>query len=392
MNQKNTIESARLVSLAMALVLFFVLGAVAFVARAETTSGAASLREEMQANMEERQEQYEKQALERREMYEENQGKLETLREEGASNTEIQEAVSAAREERAELLAENREERRVLRQEQRDEIRQVFEEEHSALQTRLEERKQEREERKEEYKARLSVQQQAHLSSYSENMSSRMEKLVEQLELIAARIAERIEKLEEMHDVDLSDARDGLAEVYTLIDAVKENIALLQEVAEDTFTSEDPKTQVEELREAVRLVKDSIGAVHAQLQETVVDIKASLEEVSDDTEQEDESDDGTVEDVLEVEHSYSDGVHTYSGTVTTPTPCYTVDAMAVVAESYPEQITVDITLTDQAEENGGMCTQVLDEKPFSVDVNASEEAELVKVRVDGEDADWELAE
>ena len=90
---------------------------------------------------------------------------------------------------------------------------------------------------------------------------------------------------------------------------------------------------------------------------------------------------------LTIEHTYSDGTHTYSGTVITPSPCYSVEAVAIVAESYPEKITINITLSA---ESADKCVEILDEQRFSIDVQASEEAELVQVQVNGELVDWKF--
>ncbi len=388
MNQKNTVETARFVPLAMAIVLFFVLGALAFIAHAEETTDADTLREQMQANMDERQALFNEQIEERKELYEERKETFGALREDGVARSDFQEAASTSLRERIELFEENRDERQELFEQQREEMRASFEEQKEQLQARLEERKQEREERKEEYQARLSVQQQARLSTLSENMVNRMDTVVDRLEQIAARIEERISKLEEMHDVDLAEAREALAEVYTLLDSVKENIVLLGEVSMDTFTSEDPKAQVDELREVVALTKESIVEVHKQLQEVVENIKASMEVfVTDD---DDEKERNVVEgDSIIITHAYSEGVHTYKGEVLVEA-CMYIETMAIVAESYPEQITIDVVATSGTEVDN--CTEEPSMQPFEVQIEASEEARLANVRMNGKKVDWELGE
>lgn len=93
-------------------------------------------------------------------------------------------------------------------------------------------------------------------------------------------------------------------------------------------------------------------------------------------------DEPVVEDkeTLSITHSFSDGMHTYTGWVTTPTPCYTVSTDGVVAESFPEQISIEITLTP----TGEVCPAVLDSKSFEIEAGASEAAILRSVRVNGE--------
>jgi tetratricopeptide (TPR) repeat protein len=91
---------------------------------------------------------------------------------------------------------------------------------------------------------------------------------------------------------------------------------------------------------------------------------------------------------IAIQHAYKDGKHTYSGTIQTPTPCYTLEGSALVAESFPEQITLELTL--HAPEPGVMCIQVLAEKDFTIEVSASEGATFKGVRVNGVEKKWEV--
>ncbi len=76
------------------------------------------------------------------------------------------------------------------------------------------------------------------------------------------------------------------------------------------------------------------------------------------------------EERYEVEHDFDDGIHTISGTVTLPTPCHELNENIRIAESFPEQVFVDLTTVN----TGGICIQVIDERAFSIDVEVSEEA------------------
>lgn len=89
-----------------------------------------------------------------------------------------------------------------------------------------------------------------------------------------------------------------------------------------------------------------------------------------------------------IQHAYKDGKHTYSGTIQTPNPCYTLEGSALVAESFPEQITLEITL--HAPESNVMCTQVVAEKDFSIEATASEGATFKGIRVNGVEKKWEV--
>lgn len=69
-------------------------------------------------------------------------------------------------------------------------------------------------------------------------------------------------------------------------------------------------------------------------------------------------------------HFYSDGVHTVVGEIPMPTPCDLLEAEAFVAESYPEQITLQFSVINNAE----VCQQVVTPARFQVEATASEEA------------------
>lgn len=76
------------------------------------------------------------------------------------------------------------------------------------------------------------------------------------------------------------------------------------------------------------------------------------------------------EDTYNVRHSFDDGVHTISGVVTLPTPCHELRENIRIAESFPEQVFIDLTTID----TGGICIQVIDEREFSIDVEVDEAA------------------
>lgn len=81
-----------------------------------------------------------------------------------------------------------------------------------------------------------------------------------------------------------------------------------------------------------------------------------------------------------ITHTFSEGVHTYRGVLSLPTPCHTLEQTARVAESFPEQIT--LAFSSIAPEADIACIQVVSEETFSVSVEASVEASLVTVMLD----------
>ena len=88
---------------------------------------------------------------------------------------------------------------------------------------------------------------------------------------------------------------------------------------------------------------------------------------------------------ITAKHQFKDGKHIIAGEVNLPTPCYILDTEAVVAESYPEQVTLKFIATTQAE----MCAQVITVDRFKVEFNASKDA-VIKATWNGKPAKLNL--
>lgn len=73
---------------------------------------------------------------------------------------------------------------------------------------------------------------------------------------------------------------------------------------------------------------------------------------------------------IDAKHFYIDGVHTFVGQVELPTPCDLLEAESVVAESYPEQVTINFNVINNSE----VCAQVITAQRFKVSATASAEA------------------
>ncbi len=82
--------------------------------------------------------------------------------------------------------------------------------------------------------------------------------------------------------------------------------------------------------------------------------------------------DGRYENITRVDgkHFYIDGVHTVVGEIAMPTPCDLLESSARVAESMPEQITIEFDVTNNAE----FCVQSITPQRFKVSSSASEDA------------------
>jgi len=72
--------------------------------------------------------------------------------------------------------------------------------------------------------------------------------------------------------------------------------------------------------------------------------------------------------------TYEEGSYEYSGIVSLPNPCYSLSTEAIVRESYPEQVTLLFTTTYNSD--GKMCAQVINDVPFRIIFDASEEASI----------------
>lgn len=88
---------------------------------------------------------------------------------------------------------------------------------------------------------------------------------------------------------------------------------------------------------------------------------------------------------IEGKHYYIDGVHTVVGEIPMPTPCDLLEVEAFVAESYPEQITLDFSVINNAE----FCAQQITSQRFKVSATASDEASF-SARFAGKDIELNL--
>lgn len=88
-------------------------------------------------------------------------------------------------------------------------------------------------------------------------------------------------------------------------------------------------------------------------------------------------------------HRYEGGAHVWTGTMEVPTPCAVLETGALVAESYPEQITLTLNITEPADT---VCTQIIDVRSFEIRAAASAEATVQSLKVNGTDRGWSVVE
>jgi hypothetical protein len=81
-------------------------------------------------------------------------------------------------------------------------------------------------------------------------------------------------------------------------------------------------------------------------------------------------------DNLNLEYDYlGDNTWRYMVTGTLPNPCYNIETEAIVAESYPEQVTIKSIVTPPEEDE--ICAQVVQEVYEEGEFQASEEALII---------------
>ena len=81
-------------------------------------------------------------------------------------------------------------------------------------------------------------------------------------------------------------------------------------------------------------------------------------------------------DNLNLEYDYlGDNIWRYTVTGTLPNPCYEISTEAIVAESFPEQVTIRSTVTPPDEDI--VCIQVIQEVYEEGEFQASEEALVI---------------
>lgn len=98
--------------------------------------------------------------------------------------------------------------------------------------------------------------------------------------------------------------------------------------------------------------------------------KETVEPVTNQEQSEEPADRYAYIDRIDGKHYYSDGVHTVVGEIPMPTPCDLLEVESIVAESYPEQITLDFSVVNNAE----FCAEVVTPQRFKVSAPASPEA------------------
>ncbi len=216
-----------------------------------------------------------KQAQERRQLINNAKDDATELRNNEVETGALKNLRSETRQNMKGLLSEQKNARASLHDRNMEMLRDALNQKKEEMRSRIEAHKEERVAKRQEYKARLNEKMQKRLNGFIDRIVNRMNAVVSRLEQIVSRISTRIQKMED-NGVDLTDAKAKLDDVNNLIGEARDAVSLLEDVSVDVITSETPKEQAHEIRDAAKVAKDSIKAVHTALMETVKLIKASV--------------------------------------------------------------------------------------------------------------------
>ena len=87
---------------------------------------------------------------------------------------------------------------------------------------------------------------------------------------------------------------------------------------------------------------------------------------------------GNTERTLSLVRTSRDNHYIYEGVIALPTPCHRLNAEPTIAESYPEQVTLNLHTI----ESPNPCAQVITERSFKVEFDASPN-HILNARLDG---------
>ncbi len=313
MNQKNITETTRASSIVITIVLLAVLGFIAakvhangdvvctldakkcpdgtYVSRvapdcefapcgADNTAPDVK-KDDFSTLIKEKRELLRKQTQERKQIIDNAKEDSTTLRSDDGTKEDFKELRTETHQNMEELLSEQKKGHASLHDENMEMLRETLSQKKEAMRSRINARKEERVAKVQEYKAKLDEKTQERLGGFIDRIVNRMNAVVSRLEQIIARVSTRIQKMED-NGADLTDAKAKLDDAGNFIADARDAIALLESVSADVITSETPKEQASEIREAAKVAKDSIKAVHTALMEVVRIIKASATDTSDD--------------------------------------------------------------------------------------------------------------
>ena len=186
---------------------------------------------------------------------------------------EVKENVRAIRENAEVKRGEVRtaiEEKRDAIGEKRDEIRTTIEEKREDVKEKKEERAIERG----ELKVKRDEKRMERIAAYFERVMTRLEAALDRLGTLANRAESRINKLEEIHQLDLTKARENLRLARTKIQDASNAVSETKTLFANLSQSETPRETFAEVKEYLRVAIDAVREAHRALVDTLKEIKA----------------------------------------------------------------------------------------------------------------------
>ena len=128
---------------------------------------------------------------------------------------------------------------------------------------------------KEEVREKITAVRRERIRSYFSKMLVRLEATIERLNKLVTRIDTRITKIDESDSkYDLTKAKEDIQKAKELLATTNTEVKGLEAKIEVMITtSTDPKLAFEDVREAVKLIKDNLKEVHSLLVHSIGELK-----------------------------------------------------------------------------------------------------------------------
>ncbi len=149
------------------------------------------------------------------------------------------------------------------------------------------------------------------------------------------------------------------------------------------FVLEDYDDAEELFTKALKLIQRTIETLEGEIEEKGEQITDTPQEETTDV----QADETTEEQRYVLTHTYTEGVHTYTGSLELETPCHVV---GTVASEEDGVVSLAITIDSNEDEVG--CLQVQTEKSYSASIEAPEDVQLGHVYLNGVEIPWDLVQ
>lgn len=165
-------------------------------------------------------------------------------------------------------LLEKRQEHKEERFEKREDAREHFEERRDEMKENIAERRAHFASTTALRKANLAEHVKEFVLKRAEHIASLLDAMIERLTKLSERIQARIDTLEE-RGVDVSDAKNALANAESKINEAETAVETLKEAVADALNSETPRESLKEVKPLGETTKTAIREAHTALVEAI---------------------------------------------------------------------------------------------------------------------------